>query len=173
MKRKIKALIFDWGDTLMWDFPELEGPMAYWGKVETVPGIDKALEMAYTDYICCVASNAGDSTTELMGEALNRVDIKKYFHHLFTSRELGVTKPNLEFFNKILENLNLKPDECIMIGNDYKKDIVPAKAVGIHTIFFTEESKDAVFKDADYAINSMTNLYEVIMDFEDIKIHTV
>ncbi|RKL65151.1 HAD family hydrolase [Salipaludibacillus neizhouensis] len=174
MTRQIKALIFDWGDTLMWDFPELDGPMAYWEKIEAVPGMNHALEMACKDYICCVASNAGDSTTELMGEALNRVDLRKYFNFLFTSRELGVTKPNLDFFNKIVSNLHLKPEECIMIGNDYEKEIVPSKAVGMHTIFFTEERKRAVFMDADYTINSMNNLYEIIMDFEDMNnIHTV
>ncbi|MDL4842118.1 HAD family hydrolase [Aquibacillus rhizosphaerae] len=138
MSLQIKALIFDWGDTLMWDFPQFEGPMAYWEEVQAVPDINKALEMACKEYRCCVASNAGESTAELMEEALNRVEIMKYFHQLFTSRELGVTKPNLEFFNKILRNLNLNADECIMIGNDYEKDIVPAKAVGINTILFTD-----------------------------------
>jgi len=41
---KIKAIIFDWGDTVMCDFPEYTGPMAYWPKVEVVPGIEKALQ---------------------------------------------------------------------------------------------------------------------------------
>jgi len=26
---KTKAIIFDWGDTVMRDFPEYQGPMAY------------------------------------------------------------------------------------------------------------------------------------------------
>ena len=165
MTRQIKAIIFDWGDTLMWDFPHLKGPMAYWEQVEAIPCIKEALETVSIDYICCVASNAGDSNSEIMGLALNRVDLKKYFRHLFTSRELGVTKPNLEFFTKILDNLNRKPEECIMVGNDYEKDIIPAKAVGLHTILFTKENNITVFKSADSLISSMDKLSGIIENF--------
>ncbi|MBS4203625.1 HAD family hydrolase [Lederbergia citrea] len=91
--------------------------------------------------------------TELMGLALNRVDLRKNFNHLFTSRELGI--PNLEFFTKMLGDLNLKPEECIMVGNDCEMDIIPAKAVGLHTILFTEENNKAIFNYADYLISSM------------------
>jgi FMN phosphatase YigB (HAD superfamily) len=49
-----------------------------------------------------------------------------------------------------------------MVGNDYEKDIVPAKAVGIHTILFIDESKSVLFSDADFMISSMNELYEVI-----------
>ncbi|UOQ50398.1 hypothetical protein MUN88_10250 [Gracilibacillus caseinilyticus] len=71
----------------MWDFPKFEGPMVLWENVEAVPGIKEVLGTLHLDYICCVASNAGESTKELMGEALNRVDLGEYFNHLFTSRE--------------------------------------------------------------------------------------
>ncbi|RFU64693.1 HAD family hydrolase [Peribacillus glennii] len=169
MTRQIKAVIFDWGDTIMRDFPEYKGAMAYWEKVEEITGMKEALEIISRNYICCVASNAGDSNAELMGVALNRVNIRKYFRHLFTSCELGVSKPNLNFFNKIVKKLSLRPEECIMVGNDYEKDIVPAKAVGIHTIFFTKESNNAIINDADYLINSMNKLDKVIMKFESIK----
>jgi HAD superfamily hydrolase (TIGR01509 family) len=162
MKNNIRAIIFDWGDTLMRDFPQSRGSMAYWEQVEAVPGVKEALEKISKEYICCVASNTGDSNAKLMGVALNRVDIKEYFQHLFTSLELGATKPNLDFFKNIIQKTNLKPNECIMVGNDYEKDIVPAKAVGIHTILFIDESKSVLFSDADFMISSMNELYEVI-----------
>jgi len=37
--RMIRALIFDWGDTVMRVFPEFSGPMAHWPRVEAVHGI--------------------------------------------------------------------------------------------------------------------------------------
>lgn len=166
MTQHIKSIIFDWGDTLMLDFPHFKGPMAYWEQVELVTGIKEALELVSTDYICCVASNAGDSDKDLMEVALKRVNINKYFQYLFTSCELGVTKPNINFFTNILNNLDLRPEECIMVGNDYEKDIVPAKAVGIHTILLTEELNIINFIAADYSINTMNRLYEVINSIE-------
>lgn len=169
MTKHIKAIIFDWGDTLMRDLP-FDGPMAYWEKVEVILGAKEALETVSKDYICCVASNAGASNNELLGIALNRVNLREHFQYLFTSRELGVAKPNLDFFSKILEYLNLQPEECIMVGNDYEKDIIPANKVGLHTILFTEEYSKKFFIHADFLISSMSNLSEVIYNFDTMNL---
>lgn len=163
MEKGIKAIIFDWGDTLMRDSTQYQGSMAFWEKVEAIPGVVTALEAIHKHYICCVASNAGDSDQELMGVALNRVGLRSYFQHLFTSRELGFTKPDLNFFKQILSHLNLQPEECMMIGNDYEKDIIPAKAVGMRTILFNEEPSDSENTKADATIYSMEQLYEAII----------
>jgi FMN phosphatase YigB (HAD superfamily) len=127
----MKTIIFDWGDTLMYDYKEYSGAMANWPHVEIIPGVKEALDILNEKYIFCVASNAGDSNVELMGKALERVDIRKYFKHLFTSNELGYAKPSLQFFNEIVRRLNAEVSDCIMVGNDYFKDIEPAKKVGM------------------------------------------
>lgn len=164
---KIKTIVFDWGDTLMKDFSEYEGPMADWEYVEIVDGVSKSLHIVSQSYICCVASNAGASNSELLGMALKRVDIQQYFQYLFTSRELGFSKPSLDFFSKIVQTLGFTPQECIMVGNDYNKDIIPAKKIGMQTIFFSQESKDANFDHADYVMSSMENLHDIILEIEE------
>lgn len=164
---KIKTIVFDWGDTLMKDFSEYEGPMADWEYVEIVDGVSKSLHIVSQSYICCVASNAGSSNSELLGMALKRVDIQQYFQYLFTSRELGFSKPSLDFFSKIVQTLGFTPQECIMVGNDYNKDIIPAKKIGIQTIFFFQGSKDANFDHADYVMSSMENLHDIILEIEE------
>ena len=40
-------------------------------------------------------------------------------------------KPNPKYYEEIMQKLDLKPDECIMIGNDFGEDIVPTKKLGI------------------------------------------
>ena len=162
----IKAIVFDWGDTLMKDFSEYEGPMADWDYVEIVDGVSKSLHIVSQSYICCVASNAGASNSELMGMALKRVDIQQYFQYLFTSRELGFSKPSLDFFNRIVQNLGFTPQECIMVGNDYNKDIIPAKKIGMQTILFSQGSKEANLDYADYVMSSMENLHDIILEIE-------
>jgi putative hydrolase of the HAD superfamily len=72
---KTKAIIFDWGDTIMRNFPEYPGPMAYWPRVEAVTGINDALQHLQKDFICCLASNAVNSDAGLMGLALSRVNL--------------------------------------------------------------------------------------------------
>ena len=163
---RIKAIVFDWGDTLMKDFSEYAGPMADWEYVEIIDGVSKSLHIVSQSYTCCVASNAGASNSELLGMALKRVDIQQYFQYLFTSRELGFSKPSLDFFNKIVQTLDFTPQECIMVGNDYNKDIIPAKKIGMQTILFSQVSNKENFNYADYVINSMGNLHEIILELE-------
>src|SRR5690242_19624573 len=101
--------------------------------------------------------------------ALKRVDIQQYFQYLFTSRELGFSKPSLDFFNKIVQTLGITPQECIMVGNDYNKDIIPAKNIGMQTILYSQGSKDANLDYADYAdyvMSSMENLHDIILEIE-------
>ncbi len=161
---KIKVIIFDWGDTLMMDFSSIDpkrfqGAMAHWPKVAIISGVEEVLRELSNKYICCVASNAGDSTAELMGQALARVGIKDYFIHLITSRELGYNKPDLNFFHNMLKELQVQPEETVMVGNDYAKDIIPAKTVGIRTVFFNKNETDqSDFSSADMVIPSMNGL---------------
>lgn len=147
---KIKALIFDWGDTVMKDFQEFSGPMAEWSHVETVPGIEGTL---HDEYIICLATNAGASDASLVRKALARVHIDHYFTEIFTSKELGYQKPQAEFFESILHKLNLSARECVMIGNDYMKDIVAAKEVGLQTIYLSEDVGE--YEYANAVIRSM------------------
>ncbi|MCD6112224.1 MAG: HAD-IA family hydrolase [Bacteroidales bacterium] len=163
----IKALIFDWGNTIMRDFPELEGPMYLWKNVELIPDIKPALEYLSKKYLCCIATNAGCSDTEAMIKALKRVDVDKYFKHFYSSKDLGYSKPDKRFFTSILKNINRSPEECIMIGNDYKKDIYEAKNSGMKTIFFNEDNLKGDFTKADFVINSMSILIKTVEDFEN------
>ena len=152
-----KALIFDWGDTLMRDFP-YEGAMVNWPRVEAVPGAKEALERLCGRFICAVASNAGLSDGELMAQALDKVGMRRYLRHFFTSRELGVEKPDLEFFREIVRRIGVEPEECVMVGNSYEKDIAPAKAVGMRTIWLSGNEAKEDHLAADFVIHSMGEL---------------
>jgi putative hydrolase of the HAD superfamily len=154
----IKAIIFDWRDTVMRDFPEYQGPMADWPRVEMVDGVDKALNSLSKQYICCLASNANNSNAELVGKALERVNLRQYFRFLFTSNELGVKKPDPGFFREILKSLELKPEQCVAVGNDYQKDIVPAKSSGMRTVWFAVYPGTIPAPAADFTIASMSKL---------------
>jgi putative hydrolase of the HAD superfamily len=153
---RLKLIIFDWGDTVMRDIPGFKGPMAFWPKVEAIDGVTEALEAIHRKYTCCLASNADDSDAESMGQALARVDIKKYFQNLFTSKDLGTKKPDPDFYRKILKNLNVKPGACAAVGNDYAKDILPAAGLGIKTVWLSRDNTPD--NKADVVIKSMKEL---------------
>jgi putative hydrolase of the HAD superfamily len=159
--KEIKSIIFDWGDTLMRDF-DFKGPMYCWSHIEVIPDVKNVLCELRKKYTLAVASNAGESNNKLMISALTRGEINQYFTYFFTSTELGFEKPDLRFFQKILEEVNCLPDQCIMVGNDYEKDIIPAKSLGMKTILFDEKNQYDSTEYADYKFDKMLQLTDII-----------
>ena len=159
----IKALVFDWGGTVMADLG-YEGPMYLWPDVRLVPGILKAIEKLSENYILCIATNAGLSDTPAMIRALERVKVQQYFKFYFSSKELKVKKPDPRFFEKICKKMGLPPQDCIMIGNDYLKDICGAKEVGMKTIFYNPSGTVREYDDANRVILSMESLTKVVKE---------
>ena len=72
-------------------------------------------------------------------ERVDKLNEKFGFLSWFTdgvfSYEVGVRKPNLEIYIKILRKFNLKPEECVFI-DDKPKCLIPAKEIGFTTILF-------------------------------------
>lgn len=154
----IKALIFDWGDTVMRDFG-LPGPMHLWDKVEWVPGAEKLLQDIHENFTCIIATSADHSYTPEMIMALERLGAEKYFQKFFSQKELGVKKPDPRFFKSVIKQSGFKESDCVMIGNSYEKDIAGAKKAGLKTIFFNEFIIEGDFPDADamvYQLHEIT-----------------
>jgi len=158
----VKALIFDWGDTIMRDFPGNPGPMHTWDTVEWVPGAEKLLKTVNKKFIMVIATNAGASDTLAMIKALRRVGADKYFTHFYSSKELGYEKPDTRFFTVIAQHIGVAPEHCLMIGNLYEKDIVGAKACGMKTVLFNEKSLPGEFGQADAVIYSLDELISLL-----------
>lgn len=51
------------------------------------------------------------------------------------------TKPNPAYYREILSKINVIPNRAIMIGDDWKNDILPANSVGLFTFWITRDSK--------------------------------
>jgi len=157
---KIKCLLFDWGDTLMVDYPQYKGSMAFWEKVSPMPGVTETMPFLHKHYQCIVASNAGDSDSRLMKQAFVRIALDQYFFGFITSKELHATKPSPAFFQGIMHLYGLAPSEVIMIGNDYNKDIAGAKNAGLKTVLITKEQGS--YPSADYIVLSFERLPDIL-----------
>lgn len=158
--KKVKALIFDWGDTIMRDHG-LSGPKWQRERVDLAEGADMVLQFLHDKYKCIVATSAEQSGKEDLKKALQRVNILGYFDELFCYKDLGYQKPDIRFFQSILNEIKLNPYECVMIGNSYEKDIVGAKKTGMHTILLYEEEGEKEFPKADKVIKKMSELIRV------------
>ena len=59
------------------------------------------------------------------------------FAHITTHENSSRCKPNPEYYREILDKLNLRPEECVMVGNDVQEDGAAAK-LGLPVFILTD-----------------------------------
>ncbi|MDW8069045.1 MAG: HAD family hydrolase [Anaerolineae bacterium] len=67
------------------------------------------------------------------------VPMEEFPYHLITSYEvMHASKPHPAFFSEIAQRLGRAPEECIMVGDEWKMDIHPARQVGMQTFWIAD-----------------------------------
>ena len=70
-----------------------------------------------------------------MPVVLQEFGLADYFDNIIESSVVGVRKPDPALFAMGVEALNLKPEEVLVIGDSYRKDIYPASTLGCRTVW--------------------------------------
>ena len=68
-------------------------------------------------------------------ERLDKWGLLQYIDMVIASAEEGISKPDLRIFQLALEQAGCNPNEAIMIGDRIDHDIIPAKKIGMSTIW--------------------------------------
>jgi len=87
-----KIYLFDWGDTLMVDFPDQKGKMCDWDEVQAVNGAHEILENLSREHLIYVATNAADSSENDIKLAFERVGLAQFLAGYFCKANLGLGK---------------------------------------------------------------------------------
>lgn len=66
---------------------------------------------------------------------LQRLRLEGFFRPLLIANELRVYKPDRAIFRRALEQLGARPDQVVMVGDNYAHDIEGAAQLGIQTIW--------------------------------------
>ncbi|AJR06187.1 HAD family hydrolase [Photobacterium gaetbulicola] len=131
-----KVYLFDWGDTLMVDFPQYQGKMCDWPEVKAVPGAREALHRLSAKYPIYVATNADDSSVDDIKQAFIRAGLAKFISGYFCKVNMGIAKGTPDYFQRIVLALDVEPFEITMVGDTLEKDIQPAMAAGLQAIWY-------------------------------------
>ncbi|OEF25790.1 HAD family hydrolase [Vibrio rumoiensis] len=131
--------LFDWGDTLMTDFPNAEGKMCDWDVVEATDGAKEVLGYLSKKHPIYIATNADDSTEQDIKNAFERVNLAQYISGYFCKENLGISKGSAEFYLKISEQLQCAANDITMVGDTIEKDIFPAMQAGLNVIWFNPD----------------------------------
>ncbi|MFC9502687.1 HAD family hydrolase [Streptomyces sp. NPDC057002] len=109
---------------------------------------------------------AGNQTIRA-GELLRALDLPADF--VITSGELGVAKPQPEFFQRVLSAAQVAPSTALYVGDHPASDIFPAKAAGLRTAHIRRgpwghlwADSGEVVEASDWRIDSLTQLTAIV-----------
>ncbi|TFF90982.1 MAG: HAD family hydrolase [Promethearchaeota archaeon] len=101
---------------------------------------------------------------DFLFQRLSKFKLKDHFDHIFTSESLKSYKPNPIIFKKVLELLELEPEEIIHIGDSQRADILGAKNVGLPTVYINRKNKnlDNSIPTPDFIIRDLKELLNIL-----------
>ncbi len=147
--------------------------IAYYGLTKT-PWHGE-LETLYPDTVSTLEAlkrggyQLGILANQLPGAArrLEKWGIVGYFDVIASSAELGIAKPEREIFEKALEMAECEPNKAVMIGDRMDNDIIPAKKLGMHTVWIRRDSADVRPRElgtpwADVIVHTLEELVAVL-----------
>lgn len=94
-------------------------------------GIEEVLSCLAPGYKLGVAANQVSACRQ----ALKSLGFSDYFSIIWLSEEVGMAKPDIRFFETLLEQAGCAPEEALMIGDLPANDIAPANSLGMKTIW--------------------------------------
>jgi len=110
--------------------------------VELLEGVEETLEALSQNYRLILATK-GDLLDQ--ERKLEKSGLLDYFHHIEV-----LSDKKEENYSKLLNHLDIKPSEFLMIGNSLKSDILPLvniKATAVHIPFHTTWAHEEVSAD--------------------------
>ncbi|MDC7237537.1 MAG: YjjG family noncanonical pyrimidine nucleotidase [Sphaerochaetaceae bacterium] len=94
---------------------------------------------------------------------LKVTDIEKYFSNIFISGEMGCQKPDVEYFDIVLDSIKAKKDECLVIGDRLESDILGAMKSNLDSVWLNIKNKDLPNEfTPTYVITDLASLLDIL-----------
>ncbi len=94
---------------------------------------------------------------------LKNTRLDKYFKKLYISQEIGLQKPNKDFFDYVLNDIGITDSSDVyIVGDSLSSDIQGGINSGIKTILFNRENKAVTDIVPDYEVKNYSELSKLI-----------
>jgi putative hydrolase of the HAD superfamily len=154
------TVLFDWGDTVMRDHPEITIPMVEWETVEVIEGIGEVLAYLHSSGRRIVlATSAAISDENRIRGALARGGLDSYFSRIYCFKNTNLPKGEA-FYRYILNDLNLSASDTLMVGDGFEKDVRIPNTLGMFAVWFNPSSDETRKSDDHVTVHSMQELTE-------------
>ena len=129
-----------------------------------LPGAQEALEALSEKYTLYLASNG---TASVQRKRLKSANISHYFAEIFISQDIGVNKPDREFFARCFAKIpGFDPAAAMIVGDSLTSDILGGQNAGIATCWINPEHKPCTLeRQPDYQLERLDQLWELLEKF--------
>lgn len=122
-----------------------------------LPGAEEAVERLSRKYKLYLASNG---TSHVQAGRLESANISRFFQDIFISQDIGVNKPDREYFQRCFARIpGFDVEKAMIVGDSLSSDILGGKQVGMLTCWVNPEGKPCpADRCPDYEIPSLSRL---------------
>lgn len=162
-------VLFDWGDTVMYDDPASTVPMMEWATIKAVEGIaDVLADLHSSGRRIILATSASVSDQDQIRGALARAELDSYFSHIYCFKNTHLPKGEA-FYSHILNDLGVPASDVIMVGDSFEYDVQIPNAVGIFTVWFNQRSGEIRNNELHTTVHSTYDLRIFFRMFGTLK----
>lgn len=127
-------------------------------RTHLIDGTIEVLEYVVQKYDAHILTNGFTDVQEIK---MSNAGLTKYFEKIITSETIGHKKPSKAFFEYALAATNNTKEECVMVGDNLKTDILGAHKSNIDSIYFNPSGYAKPHK-AKYEIKDLTELMNIL-----------
>lgn len=161
IKIKIEMQELAAGSVVPADFVDTKAPLiadyCYKAAKESIERAVPVLEELSRRYKLVLVSNFYGN----IASVLKDFGIDRFFSKIVESAVVGVRKPDPRIFELGAEAMGLKPEETLVIGDSYRKDIVPAEKAGAQVLWIKGKGWTPE-EDAQLHPNIIVRLHDVL-----------
>lgn len=106
-----------------------------------------------------------DANAQNASARLSKVELMEFFKLIVAANITGTKKPDPAHFLFALQNLETKPEECLVVGDSIRRDMMPARTLGLKTAYASygdwrpSENMDFCF---DFKLDTFSDVLECI-----------
>ena len=102
-----------------------------WMLAQPYSEVEIVLKKLQQNYSLILISNSDNFSVE---KVLEKYSLSQYFDKIYLSYQVHLIKTDKNFLKLVLDEMNLTPEECVLVGDSIQSDITAAKRLGIKAV---------------------------------------